>query len=137
MFIDDRPDERELVASAHPELHVMDATSDRVWRRLDLWSRLLPSRSEMDRTKLYQERGRRQAFLDDLKSDQEDEGKALAQLGVRVSLRDAKDADLSENRGADQPHQPIQPLRDPDHHPGSRGVARFRGPSRTGRRSRR
>ena len=38
---------------------------------------------------------RRQAFLDDLKSDQEDEGKALAQLGVRVSLRDAKDADLS------------------------------------------
>lgn len=94
VFIDDRPDERELVASCIPDLHVMDATSDRVWRQLDLWSRLLPCEGELDRTQLYQQRARRQAFLDDPKISREDEGKALAQLGIRVSVQDAREADL-------------------------------------------
>jgi FkbH-like protein len=94
VFIDDRPDEWELVASAISDVFVMDATADRTWRQLDLWSRLLPSRDDLDRTKLYQERSRRQAFLDNLKSTAEDEGKALAQLGVRVHVRDVKEADV-------------------------------------------
>jgi len=38
VFIDDRTDEREMVKMAIPEVHVLDATADRSWRLLDLWS---------------------------------------------------------------------------------------------------
>ena len=94
VFIDDRPDERELVSLSIPDVLAMDATSARTWKQLELWSWQVSRSGEPDRTKLYQERSRRQAFLDDLKSDEEDQGKALLQLGLRVNLRDVREAEL-------------------------------------------
>ncbi len=41
VFIDDRADEREMVNMAMPEVFTLDATADRSWRLLDLWSQYL------------------------------------------------------------------------------------------------
>ncbi|HUQ38262.1 MAG TPA: HAD-IIIC family phosphatase [Aestuariivirga sp.] len=63
MFIDDRADERAIVSSVYPEIVVLDANDPAVWRRLALWARMVNSTAEMDRTKMYRERQKREAFV--------------------------------------------------------------------------
>ena len=50
VFIDDRPDEREMVRLASPGVHCMDATADATWRMLEWWASALPEQSEENRT---------------------------------------------------------------------------------------
>ena len=60
VFVDDRPDERAMVAQGVPGSSALDATGARTWRRLDLWGDLLES-SETDRTEMYRQYHQRSA----------------------------------------------------------------------------
>jgi len=63
IFVDDRPDERELVSEVYPEVLVLDATADVTWRRMAIWAELKAGSSEVDRTRMYKEREERNAFV--------------------------------------------------------------------------
>ncbi|MDB5292093.1 MAG: HAD-superfamily phosphatase, subfamily IIIC/FkbH-like protein, partial [Phycisphaerales bacterium] len=94
VFIDDRTDEREMVKMAIPEVHVLDATADRSWRLLDLWSQYLSSQGETDRTQFYKQKEQRESFLQTQAAPEEDQGALFAKLGITVTVRDAKKGDL-------------------------------------------
>jgi FkbH-like protein len=94
VFIDDRADEREMVNMAMPEVFTLDATSDRAWRLLDLWSQYLSSQGESDRTQFYKEKEKRDSFLQTQTAVVEDQGALFEKLGITVTVRDAKKADL-------------------------------------------
>jgi FkbH-like protein len=94
VFIDDRGDQRELVADAFPEMHVLDATSERTWRLLEQWSNLLTGQDEADRTRFYRERAERESFMATEVTAEENQSEAFAKLKIRVTLREAKPSDL-------------------------------------------
>lgn len=93
VFIDDRPDERELVSIEIPGIHCLDATSDSAWQMLAWWADLLPEQNEADRTQMYLERKLRQTHLDE-SSEKEDQQQRLAGLGLRLEIRPATTKDL-------------------------------------------
>jgi FkbH-like protein len=91
VFVDDRPDERALVAQGVPGIATLDATSERSWRRLALWADLLES-GETDRTEMYRQYRQRSEVL--TQASVEDEQALLASLELRVEIREAGAADL-------------------------------------------
>jgi FkbH-like protein len=93
VFIDDRGDEREMAKSAMPEIHVLDALSQRAWRRIELWAKALPAGGE-DRTQFYKQREQRQSFLESDASNREDQAKLFEKLGIAITIRPAKPADF-------------------------------------------
>ena len=93
VFIDDRPDEREMVAMSTPGILCLDATEERTWKALDWWAEALPEQNEGDRTQMYLERQARQSHLDEA-AEEEDQQKLLASLGIRIELFPAKTKDL-------------------------------------------
>ncbi len=96
VFIDDRPDEREMVRLAIPGIYCMDATNDATWRMLEWWASALPEQNEEDRTQLYQERKLRQSHLDEAaeKAEKKDQQQLLSSLGLRLRIRPATQKDL-------------------------------------------
>jgi FkbH-like protein len=97
IFIDDRPDERERMAGAFPEVLTLDATSPRTWQMLAHWQKLLPPTPDEDRTRIYHERFEREQFLKertDRAAVEEDESAALKGLGLSVTIREASRSDL-------------------------------------------
>jgi FkbH-like protein len=97
VFLDDRPDERERVQAAFPEVLVLDATQPATWKMLAHWARLLPGEGGANRTRLYQERLRREQHLKERRgpeSGPEDETAPLKALELRVKIREARGADL-------------------------------------------
>lgn len=97
VFIDDRPDERERVQKAFPEILVLDATDPWTWERLKHWQKTLSSQPEEDRTKLYHERVTREEFVRGLSQvavHAEDETAALAALEICVKIRSADSSNL-------------------------------------------
>jgi FkbH-like protein len=94
VFIDDRPDELELMRSTYPEVVCLDATNPATWRRLQVWSDLLDDDVEMDRTLMYQQREKRKEFTVDDASDADDRAKLFAALGLKVTLTRARPSDL-------------------------------------------
>jgi len=93
VFIDDRPDELEMVRLASPGIHCMDATSESTWRTLDWWAEALPSQTDADRTQMYLERKLRQQHLDETAGN-ESQQDLLATLGLRVEIRPVAQKDL-------------------------------------------
>jgi FkbH-like protein len=91
VFVDDRPDERALVAQGVPGIATLDATSERTWRRLALWGDLLES-GETDRTEMYRQYRQRSEVL--TQASAEDEEALLASLELRVAIQEAGAADL-------------------------------------------
>jgi FkbH-like protein len=91
VFLDDRPDERDLVTRGVPGVTALDATDERTWRRLELWAQLAQG-SETDRTEMYRQYRVRQQALE--VHDEGDEPALLAGLGLVVHLREADAADL-------------------------------------------
>ena len=69
--------------AAYPEIHVMDATSDRSWRLLDLWSQLISASDEEDRTRLYRRAIAREDFLAAPTEDL-DQDAVMVKLGLRA-----------------------------------------------------
>jgi FkbH-like protein len=97
VFIDDRADERARMQDAFADVLVLDATAPATWGALSHWARLLPRDPGEDRTRLYQERVRREQFLKEQSqrcSAEEDETPALHALGLSVVLREARRSDL-------------------------------------------
>jgi FkbH-like protein len=92
VFVDDRADEREIVAAAHPGTLCLDATDEASWRMLDWWASSLPEQTGEDRTQTYIERKQRQEHLDVPADDPAD---LLVGLGLRVAIHAlaAKDLD--------------------------------------------
>jgi FkbH-like protein len=62
VFIDDRPDERELMSEAFPHILCLDATDSAVWARLSAWADMLDEDPGMDRTAMYRQREKRIDF---------------------------------------------------------------------------
>ena len=94
VFIDDRPDEREMVRMTIPGILCLDATEEATWRKLDWWAEALPEQNEGDRTQMYLERQARQSHLDEA-AEKEDQQKLLASLGIKIDLYPAKTKDLA------------------------------------------
>ena len=94
VFIDDRADEREMVNMAMPEVFTLDATAERDWQLLDLWSQTLSAQGETDRTQFYKQKEQRDSFLQTQTAVVEDQGALFEKLGIIVTVRDAKKADL-------------------------------------------
>jgi FkbH-like protein len=94
VFIDDRPDEREMVGMSIPGILCLDATEEKTWKTLDWWAEALPEQNEGDRTQMYLERKARQSHLDEA-AEKEDQQKLLASLGIRIDLYPAKQKDLA------------------------------------------
>jgi FkbH-like protein len=63
VFLDDRPDERELVKDHWPEMHCADPSDPRSWRVFLRWESLLDDGQEFDRTALYRQREKREGAL--------------------------------------------------------------------------
>lgn len=99
IFIDDRPDERALVAAAMPEITALDAESPVTWSQLALVSTLLNENPEGDRTLAYKQREEREQFLNDhshpVEDKTSDDGEALAKLQLRLTIRRAEHKELS------------------------------------------
>jgi len=93
VFIDDRPDQRDMVSASFPEILALDANSERTWRHLDLWSRSLPEQDGLDRTQLYHEREQRQSFIT-VEGTAVEPAVLMARLGLKATLRPAKAPDL-------------------------------------------
>jgi len=94
IFVDDRADQRAIVSDVFPEILTLDATSDRVWKLIDLWSRWLPEDDGPDRTQLYHEREQREGFIGGEADDAEQTAAALGRLGLKAVIRLAREADL-------------------------------------------
>lgn len=62
VFIDDRADELGMVNDAMPEILTLNATHERSWRLLDLWSQYLSAQGETDRTQFYKQKEQRFIF---------------------------------------------------------------------------
>jgi len=90
VFIDDRADERALVAASMPEIAILDAESPRTWSQLSLLSNLLNENADGDRTLAYKQREERERFLDDSSlgaQSKHDESEALKKLQLELQIR--------------------------------------------------
>jgi FkbH-like protein len=95
VFIDDRADERAMVASAYPQMATLDATDPRSWRLLALWSDLLPT-TAADRTDFYRQRDARQAFIAaEAESSADDRAAHYAELQLTLAIREAGPDDIA------------------------------------------
>lgn len=94
VFIDDRADERALIQEAFPDILVLDAGEEVTWRRMELWADLVHGASELNRTTLYQQKENREAATASFRADNAFTANPLKALGMVVSVREAKRADL-------------------------------------------
>jgi FkbH-like protein len=91
VFIDDRPDERELVQARWPTMHVADPCAARTWRVFAAWADLLDDEQEFDRTAMYQQREQRDAAMatDGVEQEVEAPSQMFARLGLKATLMPA------------------------------------------------
>ena len=94
VFLDDRPDEREMVKLAIPAVMPLDATSERTWRMLQWWAAALPEQTGGDRTQLYHQRRERQQFMDQAAEQLEAE-RLLINLQLRLEIKQPSNAALT------------------------------------------
>ena len=93
VFIDDRPDERAMVADRYPGLVTLDPCEGATWTLLETWSKLLSTAVGADRTELYKQRAEREKLLS-AHSDDEDSAGVLASLKLKLDIRRSTDGDL-------------------------------------------
>jgi FkbH-like protein len=94
IFIDDRADERELMHQVYPEMLCLDATDERTWKRIELWTELLDNEPDMDRTLMYKQREIRKAFVQEDVSSPEERAALYRSLDLRLTIQTAKPGDL-------------------------------------------
>ena len=94
VFIDDRPDERERVQEAFPDMVVLDASQAATWRFIGHWEQHLQASTGDDRTKLYHDKRARQSFLS-RRNAMEDESAALAKLKLEVRIEAVGQSQIS------------------------------------------
>ncbi len=94
VFIDDRPDQREMVKSSVADILVLDATAESTWDMLRCWAASIPRQTEDDRTKLYHERKQRESFLH-IEAATFDQDAAFSALELEVEFRAASKNELA------------------------------------------
>ena len=95
IFVDDRPDERELVKEGCAGITVLDACDDDNWDKLAIWAEMLPEQSDADRTQLYKERAARGLFISTKRDEsEEDETEAYKDLGLVLTISDVSKNEL-------------------------------------------
>jgi FkbH-like protein len=94
VFIDDRPDELELMRMTYPEVLCLDATDPCTWRRLGLWKEVLDDSPDLDRTLMYQQREQRKAFVVEDTCSMEEKAALFKALKLRLAVTRAKAGDL-------------------------------------------
>lgn len=87
IFIDDRPDELELMREAYPDVLCLDATDPTAWERLAVWEHALEDDQEMDRTLMYQQREKRKAFVKEEITSDEDRLAMFSSLGLQLIIK--------------------------------------------------
>jgi FkbH-like protein len=87
VFIDDRPDEREMVGERWPEMTVLDPCESRTWRVFRRWAELLDGDLEFDRTAIYKQREQRDAAIS--ATQEAEAAEMFARLGLTATLREA------------------------------------------------
>jgi FkbH-like protein len=96
VFVDDRADERAMVAEQFPALLTSDALDPRTWRLYGLWADMIAGAEGSDRTELYRQRDERKAFLAAEEQDNAAErAETFAQLGLTLDIREAGADDLT------------------------------------------
>jgi FkbH-like protein len=95
VFLDDSPEEIEMVSLAFPEISCLNATNNKNWDLLKKWSEIIDEPIEMDRTRVYQEREQRKQFL---KKDESTvngiDKKLFNNLNLELTIRQATNEDL-------------------------------------------
>jgi FkbH-like protein len=94
VFIDDRADERAMVAETFPEILTLDAESPDVWQRLALLAKLLPEPDEFDRTLTYKQNEKRRQFLEDPGREAAETRQLYCQINLKMTIRSARLKDL-------------------------------------------
>lgn len=87
IFLDDRPDERAIVAEAIPDLVALDPNDPETWAILGHWAESMPHSAIQDRTKMYRQRAEREDFLNSIAARSIELGETYRKLGLRLSLR--------------------------------------------------
>ena len=96
LFIDDRADERAMVAETYPKMIALDANDGRTWRALAFWAELLPAKPGADRTEFYRQRDEREAFISaKAETDAAERARMYGQLELKVTVREAGEADIA------------------------------------------
>lgn len=92
IFVDDRADERAMVALVHPEITTLDADESSTWRRLALWSEMLDNPGGIDRTQMYQERKKRKSFVNS--KPEHSTASLFSQLDLKCTIRPSENKNL-------------------------------------------
>lgn len=87
LFLDDRPDEREMASSTIPGLTVLDPNEQETWAMLEHWANTIPHSALQDRTRTYQERTQREMFLNSIAATGDEIVETYRSLDLRLSLR--------------------------------------------------
>ncbi|WP_426528019.1 HAD-IIIC family phosphatase [Bradyrhizobium sp. McL0615] len=93
VFIDDRPDERQLVSDQYASLVALDPCEEATWILLETWSKLLSTAVGADRTEMYKQRAERQKLLSSRSNDDVSDT-MLASLKLKLDIRRSTDGDL-------------------------------------------
>lgn len=95
IFLDDSPEELEMISSTFPEIICFNATDSHKWNLLRHWSQMIDESLEMDRTKMYQQREERKQFLKkDNHSIDVINKNLFNDLNLELTIRQASESDL-------------------------------------------
>jgi FkbH-like protein len=94
VFIDDRPDERELMSDAFPRVLCLDATDSLVWARLSAWADALDQDPGIDRTAMYMQREKRIDFTGKEEGESSVDAQLFAKLELKLRVSSAKRDDI-------------------------------------------
>jgi FkbH-like protein len=95
VFLDDRPDEREMASTAVPGLVALDPNDAETWKMLELWASIMPRSALQDRTRMYRARAEREQFLNSIAVDSEEVAESYRSLCLKLSLRHPADREMS------------------------------------------
>lgn len=93
-FVDDRPDELELIRDTYPEIRCMDATCIDTWHLFSIWCDLLDENDTMDRTQMYIDRDSRANFLQTIEGETNDETASFKKLELKLSVQEIDVSDV-------------------------------------------
>lgn len=94
VFIDDRADERMMAVETYPQMLALDAEDARTWSLFEMWERMLDTSPDMDRTQMYLDRAKRQAFEAENGAQGQDKAALFSKLGLKLQIRAAGKKDI-------------------------------------------
>jgi FkbH-like protein len=92
VLLDDRPDQRARARESFPDVLTLDPRDPATWELIDLWGAMTFG-SDVDRTRMYQEKALRDAITKN-HTDDGSGSETLKELGLVISLSNSKRSDL-------------------------------------------